>query len=78
MVGKLSKPVNFLIISEDLCNFTSCASVGAMNNYSPLAWFESWNDLIKNLMLALESFVIELKQSLKMLSRCNGSVTDTP
>ena len=37
-VGRLFGPVDLSQYSEGIVKFTSCASVGVMNNYSALGW----------------------------------------
>ena len=62
LVGRLFGPVDLSLFSEDIIKFTSCASVGVMNNESALGWWrKSWNDLFENLILALVFSAIELK-----------------
>ena len=61
LVG-LFGPVNLSLFIEDIIKFSSCASVGVMNNDSALGWWrKSWNDLFENLILALDFSAIELK-----------------
>ena len=61
LVGRLFGPVDLSLFSEDI-KFTSCTSVGVMNNDSALRWWrKSWNGLFENLVLALVFPAIELK-----------------
>ena len=62
LVGRLFGSVDLSLFSDDIIKFTSCASVGVMNNVSELGWWSrSWNDLFENSILALVFSAIELK-----------------
>ena len=62
LVGRLFGPVELSLFSEDIIKFTSCASVGVINNDSSLGWWRKcWNRLFENLILPLVFYAIELK-----------------
>ena len=57
LVGSIFWAVDLSLFSEGLIKFTSCVSLGVMNNDSALEWWrKSWNDLFENLIFDLVFF----------------------
>ena len=69
LVGRLFGSVDLSLFSKDIINFISHASLGVINNDSSIrGWIKYWNDLFENLTLVLVFSVVELKETLKLVS----------